>query len=72
MRAVLARNLRLYPARSGGAVPRRVVVHKLTPFREEGLLGVDDALEISPFLRGAASPPAVHDTAANRRRVTDV
>jgi hypothetical protein len=44
MRAVMAGSLRTYQARNGGLVPRRVVVHKLTPFREDELDGVCDAL----------------------------
>lgn len=44
MRAVLARSLRTFQSRNGGAVPRRVVLHKLTQFREEELAGVADAL----------------------------
>lgn len=44
MRAVLARSLRLYQSRNGGAVPRRVVIHKTTPFREDEIAGAGDAL----------------------------
>jgi hypothetical protein len=44
MRAVLARSLRTYQSRNGGAMPRRVVIHKLTAFREEELEGVEEAL----------------------------
>ncbi|MDQ6720755.1 MAG: SIR2 family protein [Candidatus Dormibacteraeota bacterium] len=44
MRAVMTRSLLLYQARNGGAVPRRLVVHKQTPFRDEELAGVEDAL----------------------------
>lgn len=44
MRAVLARSLQLYQRRNGGNVPRRVVVHKTTAFREGELDGALDAL----------------------------
>lgn len=44
MRAVLARSMRTYQARNGGTLPRRVVIHKTTPFRSDELDGVDDAL----------------------------
>lgn len=44
MRAVLARSMRLYQRRNGGALPRRVVLHKTTPFRSEELAGANDAL----------------------------
>lgn len=44
MRAVLARSLRIYQSRNGGAVPRRAVVHKLTAFTEDELAGAADAL----------------------------
>lgn len=43
MRAVLARSLRVYQSRNGGAVPRRAIVHKLTPFTEGELAGAADA-----------------------------
>lgn len=45
MRAVLARSLRLYQARNGGAVPTRVAIHKTTGFRPDEVLGATDALE---------------------------
>jgi hypothetical protein len=44
MRAVLARSLRLYQTRNGGAIPRRVVIHKQTGFRDDELAGATDAL----------------------------
>jgi hypothetical protein len=44
MRAVLARSLRIYQSRNGGAIPRRAVVHKLTGFTEDELAGAADAL----------------------------
>jgi hypothetical protein len=44
MRSVLARSLRLYQSRNGGGLPRRVVVHKTTPFRENEIAGAFDAL----------------------------
>lgn len=44
MRAVLARSLQLYQARNGGALPRRLVVHKTTAFSEEELQGANEAL----------------------------
>ena len=43
MRAVMARSLRTYQSRNGGSLPRRIVVHKLTPFRDEELDGISDA-----------------------------
>ena len=48
MRAVLARSLQLYQSRNGGALPRRLVVHKTTAFREEEIQGVGDALAAVP------------------------
>ncbi len=45
MRAVLARSLRTYQSRNGGRVPRRVVIHKTTGFRNDELDGAADALE---------------------------
>ena len=44
MRAVMTRSLLLYQARNGGSLPRRLVIHKQTPFREQELEGVDDAV----------------------------
>ncbi len=44
MRSVLARSLRLYQSRNGGNIPRRVVIHKTTSFKEQELAGVSDAL----------------------------
>jgi hypothetical protein len=48
MRAVLARSLQLYQKRNGGALPRRLVVHKTTAFREEELQGASEALIAVP------------------------
>jgi hypothetical protein len=48
MRAVLARSLQLYQTRNGGVLPRRLVVHKTTAFREEELQGASDALSGIP------------------------
>lgn len=44
MRSVMARTLRVYQARNAGRVPRRVVLHKRTPFRGDELQGARDAL----------------------------
>lgn len=44
MRSVMARSLRLYQQRNGGSLPQRVVIHKRTPFRDDELVGVEDAL----------------------------
>ena len=44
MRAVLARSASLYQARNGGRLPRRVVIHKTTPFRSDEIDGASDAL----------------------------
>ncbi len=44
MRAVMARSLNLYLNRNGGRLPRRLVIHKTTAFKEEELHGVFDAL----------------------------
>lgn len=44
MRAVLARSLKVYQRRNAGSLPRRVVVHKTTPFRDSELDGTRDAL----------------------------
>lgn len=48
MRAVLARSLQLYQRRNGGTLPRRLVVHKTTAFREEEIQGVSEALAAVP------------------------
>jgi len=48
MRAVLARSLQLYQKRNGGALPRRLVVHKTTAFREEEIQGASEALVAVP------------------------
>lgn len=48
MRAVLSRSLQLYQSRNGGALPRRLVVHKTTAFREEEIQGVSEALAAVP------------------------
>lgn len=44
MRAVLARSLQLYQSRNGGVLPRRLVIHKTTAFREEEIQGAAEAL----------------------------
>lgn len=44
MRAVLARSLHLYQSRNGGLLPRRLVIHKTTAFKDEELKGALDAL----------------------------
>jgi hypothetical protein len=43
MRAVMARSVAVYQNRHAGALPRRVVIHKTQPFREEELDGCFDA-----------------------------
>lgn len=48
MRAVLARSLLLYQARSAGMLPRRLVIHKTTSFKPQELEGVFDALSAVP------------------------
>jgi len=44
MRAVLARSLTLYQDRNGGSLPKRLVIHKTTSFKDEELDGAFDAL----------------------------
>ncbi|QJQ03433.1 nuclease PIN [Herbaspirillum rubrisubalbicans Os34] len=44
MRAVLARSIELYQKRNGGALPRRLVIHKTTAFKPQELDGAFDAL----------------------------
>jgi hypothetical protein len=44
MRAVIARSLGLYVGRNGGVLPRRLVIHKTTAFREAEVEGALDAL----------------------------
>lgn len=44
MRSVLARSLELYQKRNGGQLPRRLVIHKTTAFKQEELDGAYDAL----------------------------
>ncbi|MFV8668040.1 argonaute/piwi family protein [Ralstonia pseudosolanacearum] len=48
MRAVMARSLNLYLTRNGGRLPRRLVIHKTTSFKEDELRGVFDALSTVP------------------------
>jgi hypothetical protein len=59
MRAVLARSLELYQGRNGGNLPKRMVIHKTTAFREEEIEGAFDALtgipEIECIEIGSAS-----------------
>jgi hypothetical protein len=43
MRAVLARSLAIYQKRNGGQLPKRLVVHKTTSFKQEEVQGVCDA-----------------------------
>ena len=44
MRAVLARSLKLYQGRNGGHLPKRMVIHKTTAFKQGEIEGVFDAL----------------------------
>ena len=48
MRAVLARSLELYQGRNGGNLPKRLVIHKTTAFKQEEVDGAFDALGIWP------------------------
>lgn len=48
MRAVLARSLQIYQARNGGALPRRLVIHKMTAFQEQEIQGAREALSAVP------------------------
>lgn len=43
MRAVIARSLNLYRKRNGGSLPKRLVIHKTTSFKETEVQGVLDA-----------------------------
>lgn len=59
MRAVLARSLELYQGRNGGNLPKRLVIHKTTAFKQEEIEGAFDALSGVPEVEcvevGAAS-----------------
>lgn len=59
MRAVLARSLKLYQSRNGGRLPKRMVIHKTTAFKDSEIEGAFDALagvpEIECIEVGAAS-----------------
>lgn len=44
MRAVLARSLSLYQGRNGGSLPKRMVIHKTTAFKDGEIEGAFDAL----------------------------
>ncbi|MHC6158381.1 argonaute/piwi family protein [Bradyrhizobium elkanii] len=44
MRAVLARSLELYQGRNGGNLPKRLVIHKTTAFKQDEIEGAFDAL----------------------------
>jgi hypothetical protein len=48
MRTVMARSIALYQRRHGGALPRRVVVHKTGEFKDDEVAGADDALRGVP------------------------
>ncbi len=48
MRAVIARSLGLYQGRNGGTLPKRLVIHKTTSFKEEEIDGAFDALSGVP------------------------
>ena len=48
MRAVMARSLNLYQSRNGGSLPRRLVVHKTTAFKEDEIEGALDATSAIP------------------------
>lgn len=59
MRAVLARSLALYQGRNGGGLPKRLVIHKTTAFKQCEIDGAFDALAGVPEIEcveiGAAS-----------------
>lgn len=59
MRAVLARSLKLYQGRNEGNLPKRLVIHKTTSFKQEEIEGAFDALAGVPDVEcvevGAAS-----------------
>ena len=59
MRAVLARSLELYQGRNGGGLPKRLVIHKTTAFKQCEIDGAFDALAGVPEIEcveiGAAS-----------------
>lgn len=59
MRAVLARSLELYQGRNGGGLPKRLVIHKTTGFKQCEIDGAFDALSGVPEIEcveiGAAS-----------------
>jgi hypothetical protein len=48
MRAVLARSLGLYQRRNGGNLPKRLVIHKTTAFKQQEIDGAFDALSGVP------------------------
>lgn len=48
MRAVLTRSLRLYQDGHSGRMPRRLVIHKTTAFKDDELAGVRDATVVIP------------------------
>jgi len=48
MRAVIAQSLRLYQTRNGGQLPKRLVIHKTTAFKEQEIEGAFDALSGVP------------------------
>lgn len=48
MRAVLVRSLELYQGRNGGNLPKRLVIHKTTAFKNEEIDGAFDALSGVP------------------------
>ena len=50
MRRVMGRSLRLYQKRNGGRSPRRVFIHKTTPFKPEEIDGCFDAFKSSDSL----------------------
>lgn len=48
MRAVMARSLNLYQSRNGGSLPRRLVIHKTTAFKQDEIEGALDATSAIP------------------------
>lgn len=58
MRAVLARSLELYQGRNGGILPKRLVIHKTTAFKQAEIDGAFDALAGVPEIECIEVSPA--------------
>ena len=58
MRAVLARSMELYQSRNGGILPKRLVIHKTTAFKQEEIDGTgEEVREVAETVREIGLTP---------------